>query len=189
MKDTRRSMTASYILVFGCVMYGIRAYNGFQPIEWMGEQLGFAMLPRIIYGIIGIVGVVKVFTWDFWTPFISKGLSFPSVVSYDNSTQKMRSITTQVRVPPRSKVMYWAPSQDNNKAVGNPFGATPDFKNGKVTTADDSGLALLRVEVPSKYSKPYNYFKGGLLPTQLHYRYEKQKGGSWSAVLTKSLDV
>jgi hypothetical protein len=121
---------------------------------------------RIVLLIIGIAGILHIFSRDFYLPFL--GETVMPCAALEERTPSGADTTVTVQVPPNSKLLYWAaePAAEELKQIQDWKLAYAAFSNIGVTTSDQSGTATLRVRNPQAYSVP---FKGRLEP-HIHYR-------------------
>ena len=78
-----------------------------------------------------------------------------------------------IKVPPNSKIVYWA-SNPSDKIL-NVIRAYNNYENSGITTANEKGLAILRVKKPAAYRVPRTYINKKLEP-HIHYRYTRTSG-------------
>ena len=121
---------------------------------------------RTLLLIIGIAGILHIFSRDFYLPFL--GETVLPCAALEERTPSGADTTITVQVPPNSKLLYWAaePAAEELKQIQDWKLAYAAFSNIGVTTSDQSGTATLRVRNPQAYSVP---FKGRLEP-HIHYR-------------------
>ena len=126
---------------------------------------------RLLCIIIGFSGIHLIFNRDSFLPFLGDA-AFPCQ-SLRNRIPAKANTEVKVRVPPNSKVVYWA-SNPSDKIL-RVQDAYNNYENSGVTTANDDGVAILRVKKPSAYRVPRTYINKKLEP-HIHYRLCKTPG-------------
>lgn len=162
--DGRLYQKLFYIFVIvGAINWGL---IGFTRLNLVEKLLGKnTWTSRLIYILVGISALALAFNRDTYLPFLGESVFPCSVLSDQIPSGATRSI--QVRVEPGSKVVYWAtePSDGNEKDISYKD-AYRLYQNAGVATADNDGIAVLKVREPQSYTVP---FKGSLEP-HIHFR-------------------
>jgi uncharacterized membrane protein YuzA (DUF378 family) len=142
--------------------------------EWLADY---------IYIIVGLSAVTIMCDRNTYLPFLGP-MVLPSSVLQDRAppgaTKEVKIITT-----PNTKVLYWAaePANEKIKDVLSWKDAYQHFENAGVATANQEGVAILRVRPPQNYTVPIR----GELQQHVHYRLCNEDG--WlSQVHTTYLD-
>ncbi len=154
---------AMIILIISALNYGSVALFRFGFIEY-GLGRGFAA--RIAYGIIGFTALMIMFNRDTYLPFLGETVMPPSVLA--ERIPSGASVAIKVRVPPGSKVLYWAaePAMDGLESINDWREAYDAYENAGVVHADSRGHAILKVRPPQAYAVPFR----GRLDPHVHYR-------------------
>lgn len=134
---------------------------------------GYGLVGRLIYGIIGASAVAVAFNRDTYLPFLGETV-VPACDILSERIPEGADIRVKVRVPPGSKVLYWAaePANEGLEAVRDWRDAYARFKNIGITVADVRGHAYLKVRSPGSYRVPYK----GRIDPHVHYRTCQQNG-------------
>ena len=123
-------------------------------------------LARIVYSLVGIAALGIMFNRDTYLPFLGETV-LPCTMIPERAPP---GATKEIRVPapPGSKVLYWAaePAMEELKQLQDWQHAYNKFENAGVTTADNTGIATLKVRAPQPYTVP---LKGRLEP-HVHFR-------------------
>lgn len=168
-------------LIFGaivCLIFGAANTNLVTGI------FGEGVVSSLIFTLVGFAGLYFILRRDYYLPFLGETV-MPCAVLEDRTPSGADTEVT-VQVPPGAKVLYWAaePSNEDLKKINDWKEAYAKFENVGVTSADDAGVATLRVRVPQPYTVP---FKGRIEP-HIHYRI-CQAGGMIGRVNTVFLSV
>ena len=153
-------MVGFCLLVVGGIVVGVDGL--------MAKKLNIFL--RFLFVLIGVVAVVKMFTRDYYLPFLGDS-AFPcgSLIA-----KVPESVNREVHIyaPPYSNVIYWAAESDK-EVKANPILAYAQNTNAGVAIADQAGRAVLKVREPAAY-----YVNGGLrkLKAHIHYRVCKSNG-------------
>jgi hypothetical protein len=128
--------------------------------------IGDGGVSKLFYFFVGVAAMSVMFDRDTYLPFLGPMVAPCSVLQ--DSSPSGASTSVKVIVPPKSKVMYWAaePSNDKFKKINNWKQAYLNFDNAGVTTADNNGVAILKVRDP----QPYTVILKGKLDAHVHYR-------------------
>jgi uncharacterized membrane protein YuzA (DUF378 family) len=134
------------------------------------EKLG--TVSKLFYFFVGIAAISIMFDRDTYLPFLGQMFAPCSVL--DDSTPSGATVSVKVIVKPNTKVMFWAaePRNDKFKFINNWKGAYLNFDNAGVTTADEKGVAILKVRDP----QPYTVILKGKLDSHIHYRVCESSG-------------
>jgi len=154
---------AMILLIVAALNYGAVAIFRFGFLELL---LGRGIAARAIYGLIGFAALMIMFDRDTYLPFLGETVMPASVLA--ERLPAGASVAIKVRVPPGSKVMYWAaePATEGLELMKDWREAYQTFENAGVTHADSRGNAILKVRPPQAYSVPFR----GRLDPHVHYR-------------------
>lgn len=155
-KQTR--MYVMYAVIFGSIFGGY--------VTLMGNN----NLHKAVAVPCALAAVVVMFDRDVYLPFLGDAV-LPSSVVVEDRLPAGANKTVRVRVPPRTKVMYWA-SEPSDAVRETPWKAYGKYRNAGVVRSDENGNAVLRIRNPSKYKVPY----GATLSPHVHYRYMRNNG-------------
>ena len=127
---------------------------------------GKSVIARTIYILVGLSGVAIMFDRDTYLPFLGETVLPCSLLPDRVPPGATKEI--HVTIQPKAKVLYWAaePRLESLKQINDWRAAYQEFQNAGVTTADETGVAILKVRSPQAYTVP---FKGRLEP-HIHYR-------------------
>jgi hypothetical protein len=125
---------------------------------------------RILFILIGFVALIKMFSRDYYLPFLGES-AFPCGFLLSKSPE-LANREVHVYAPPFSTIIYWAAESDK-EVKANPILAYAKNLNAGVTTSDESGRAILKIREPAGY-----YVAGGMkkLSPHVHYRICKTGG-------------
>ncbi len=154
-------MIAVFLVLVGGIAWGWMALSGKNPVAKMLGKRAW-----IVYGLVGISAIVLMFIGrNVFLPFLGPTV-FPCAALEEREPEGANT-SVQVQVKPGAKVLYWAaePAMDGLKTLHNWKEAYGSYKNVGVTTADDSGMAVLRVRNPQSYTVPTR-----TLAPHIHYR-------------------
>ncbi len=154
---------AVVLIIVGALNWGLL---GSMKVNLVERLLGKGLASRGIYILVGIAALALAFNRDSYLPFLGESVFPCSVLTDQVPAGATRAV--QVQVTPGAKVIYWAsePADGGDAAVPNFEGAYRQYLNAGVTTADDTGLAVLKVREPQAYTVP---IKGRLEP-HVHFR-------------------
>ncbi len=154
---------AMILLILGALNYGAVAIFRFGLLEFI---FGRGLMARAVYALIGFAALMVMFDRDTYLPFLGETVMPASVLA--ERVPSGASVAVKVRVPPGSKVLYWAaePSMDGLEDINDWREAYQEFQNAGVTHADSRGHAILKVRPPQAYSVPFR----GRLDPHVHYR-------------------
>jgi len=166
---------AMLLLVAGALNWLIIGLTGINVVE----KLFGATIGRVIYILVGLAAVFVLFRRDFYLPFL--GQTVVPCAGLKNYVPPGATEEVVIKVSPGAKVIYWAaePAEKKNGVLADWRRAYSGFENAGVTTADDTGRAILRLRAPQPYTVPWK----GRLESHVHYR-ECSATGMMSAVKT-----
>ena len=123
---------------------------------------------------IGLISLYLLRQRDVYLPFLGDTVIPTSLLK--NQIPSNATVTKVVKVPPGTKVLYWAsePSKNQNKLI-HAKDAYGDYKNMGVVVSNSKGLATLKVRNPQKYQVK-KLFRTKILTPHIHYRYVKSSG-------------
>jgi uncharacterized membrane protein YuzA (DUF378 family) len=153
---------AIVLLVIGALNWGL---VGAFRINLVDRLLGKGSgLSRAVYILVGIAALGVAFNRDTYLPFLGESV-FPCSVLPD---QVPAGATREVKVQaePGAKVVYWASEPSDGGDVPNYQGAYREYQNAGVATADNSGMAILKIREPQAYTVPIR----GRLEAHVHFR-------------------
>ena len=135
-----------------------------------------------VTNIIMLIALLSVAGRDFYLPFLGDAV-IPSGALNLGQVPLNANVSTVVKVPPNSKVIYWAaePSESTKKEM--PWKAYREYSNAGVVAADEKGNATVSIRSPQEYKTPW----GKQLKPHVHYRYSKTHG-MYSKVYTVYLN-
>ena len=144
---------------------------------------GKGLFSDCIFILVGLSAITIMFDRDTYLPFLGPMVA-PCSVLQDRSPP---GATKEVKivVKPNAKIIYWAaePANDNLKDIQSWKVAYQHFENAGVVTANQEGVALLKVRPPQIYNVPIR----GKIEHHVHYRICDEDG--WmSHVYTTYLD-
>jgi uncharacterized membrane protein YuzA (DUF378 family) len=154
---------AIFFVIVGAINWGLIGTSKINLVERIfGKGSGIS---RVIYVLVGLSALMIAFNRDTYLPFLGESVFPCSVLPDQVPSGATRSV--QVRVPAGSKVVYWATEpSDNTGAVPDYKDAYRQYQNAGVATADDSGMATLKVREPQSYTVPWK----GQLDPHVHFR-------------------
>lgn len=169
---------AMLLIVIGSVNWALIGAFDFNLVTTL---FGRGIITRVVYILVGIAALSVAFRRDFYLPFLGES-AFPCGAFVDRAPP---GATRQVKVvvQPHQKIIYWAaePATEYLETVADVWTAYKDNKNTGVTTADDNGVAILKVREPQPYSVPWR----GRIDAHVHYRVCGGNGGWLGRVQTK----
>lgn len=151
------------ILVIGALNWGSIGVCGVNIVE---KLLGRGLAARGVYIVVGLCALAVMFNRDTYLPFLGETVlpcsALPEQIPENADTE------IEVKVPPNSKVLYWAaePATEKLKELNSWQGAYLKYMNVGVVTANGDGVATLHVRHPQPYKVP---FKGRIEP-HVHFR-------------------
>jgi hypothetical protein len=131
--------------------------------------------------------VYNAFSLHYYLPFLGHTFFPAKIVPYNGleTLNNPKNIKLD-KMPPNSKVIYWAASTLNTN-IYDPIKAYGDYENSGSTITDKNGNAIAKIACPSQYYVGKG-LKKNLLPKHIHYRYElPEYKGMYSKVYTKNL--
>jgi uncharacterized membrane protein YuzA (DUF378 family) len=155
---------AMVILIIGALNWFAIGAAGVNLVE---KVLGRGtLLTRAIYILVGLSAFAVMFNRDTYLPFLGETVMPCSALT--EQIPENADTEVEVKVPPMSKVLYWAaePSTEKLKDLNSWKGAYLKYLNVGVVTANADGVATLHVRNPQPYKVP---FKGRLEP-HIHFR-------------------
>jgi uncharacterized membrane protein YuzA (DUF378 family) len=155
---------AMVILIIGALNWLAVGAAGVNLVE---KVLGRGTLAtRAVYIVVGLCAVAVMFNRDTYLPFLGETVLPCSVLP--EQIPENADTEIEVKVPPMSKVLYWAaePSTEKLKELNDWRGAYLKYMNVGVVIANADGVATLHVRHPQPYKVP---FKGRLEP-HVHFR-------------------
>lgn len=135
-------------------------------VNLVERLLGKGVLTRSIYIIIGLAAVAIMFYRDTYLPFL--GETVLPCSGFADRVPPGATKEVHLSVEPGSKVLYWAaePAMEELKQINNWQQAYVKYQNSGVATADENGVAILKVRAPQPYTVPFM----GRLESHVHYR-------------------
>jgi uncharacterized protein len=127
---------------------------------------GKSVVARAIYIVIGLSAVAIMCNRDTYLPFL--GETVLPCAALPNRIPPGASKEVRVTAAPGSKILYWAsePALESLTKINDWRHAYQKYENAGVTTADETGVAILKVRPPQPYVVPW---KGRLEP-HVHFR-------------------
>jgi len=137
---------------------------------------------QAVYSSIIALSLYLAYDREFYLPFLGDTV-FPNGLLGANVTPNHADTSVEVKVPPYTKVVYWA-AEPCKEICSNlmAWDAYEEYTNSGVSTANENGLATLSIRGP-----PASYFvpnKETKLKPHVHYRYQIGKG-----MLSKTFSV
>ena len=144
---------AILLVVVGGINWGLVGLLKFDLVQWLGRLVNIRSLPRVIYVLVGIAALYLVFDRDTYLPFLGETV-YPCG-SLADKVPSDATVSVEVKVPPGSKVVYWASEHSKEMDVmPDPWLAYMNYENSGVVTADEKGIALLKIREPIAYKIP-----------------------------------
>lgn len=143
--------------LIGCFRFNLISFS----VSYLTDVHGFN---RVIYVIIGLAALQKIFNRDYYLPFLGNAV-FPCD-SLEIKTPKNADIVTTVRTKPNVNVIFWSSETSNDIVVKNPWKAYDRYSNSGVALSNKDGVATLKIRNPSSYKVPSGY----TLKPHVHYR-------------------
>lgn len=130
-------------------------------------------LPNLLITMISVLVFVNYVTKrDYYLPFLGDAV-IPTGLLVPHFPEDA-SVTKQIRVKPRQKVIFWASEPSKNTAQM-PWEAYKKYQNAGVSIANENGIATIRIRKPSSYTKPWGY-GDSVLKKHFHYRVVRTNG-------------
>ena len=132
------------------------------------------LVSQLVYVVFIAISLYVAYDREFYLPFLGDSV-FPNGLLVPNVTPIHADTAVEVKVPPSTKVIYWAAEPCNEKSSNlMAWDAYGEYTNSGVSTANEDGIALLSVRgPPSSYFVPHKETK---LKSHIHYRYQVGKG-------------
>ncbi len=155
---------ALILLIFGGFNYLALVFFNTTIVQ---KLVGYGAVGRLIYALIGVAAVAVAFHRDTYLPFLGETV-VPACDILAERIPEGANLRVKVRVPPGSKILYWAAEPEMAAAEHERDWreAYARYKNIGITVADQRGHAFLKVRNPGAYRVPY---KGRIEP-HIHYR-------------------
>jgi hypothetical protein len=137
---------------------------GLMDTNAVSELVGNAS--SAVYILVGISALFVMFDRDTYLPFLGPMVAPCSVLQNREPPGATKEV--KVIVSPNTKILYWAaePANEKLKTISSWKDAYLNYENAGVVTANNEGVAILKVREPQAYKVP---FKGRLEP-HVHYR-------------------
>jgi uncharacterized membrane protein YuzA (DUF378 family) len=164
-------MVAIILVLIGSLNWGLIGLFDLNIVKSLFRLIRLRTLERFVYVIVGLAGVMLMFSRDTYLPFLGDCV-FPCP-TLENKTPAHASVsrTFKIKNGANKKVVYWA-SEPSQSVFDNPWDAYGDYSNFGVTVADNHGNVEVKVREPSEYKVP----SGKQLKRHIHYRYCKAPG-------------
>lgn len=156
------------MLVVGAINLGVMGLCKLNAIAWVSTHT-HPLVEPIVYILIGISGLLHVFTRDYYLSFLGPS-AFPCGPLMAKTPSGANAAVT-VKVAPHANVVYWASNSDMTYTTS-PVQAYGMYTNAGVARSDSHGMVTLRIRKPSSYTVP---FVGRLKP-HVHYRVCRSNG-------------
>jgi len=121
-----------------------------------------AVAAKVVYVVVGLCALAIAFNRDTYLPFLGESVFPCAVLSDQVPPGATRSV--QVNAEPGSKIVYWA--SEPGEGISDWKIAYGKFANAGVATADNTGVATLKVREPQAYTVPFK----GRLESHVHFR-------------------
>ena len=156
----------NFIIVLGALNWGMIGAFRFNMVTFLVGRITTMRLNRVIYVIIGLCAILKLFNRDYYLPFLGKQV-FPCD-SMELKVPKEADTITNVKVKKNSNVIYWASEGTSleDVIIMNPSKAYDSYSNAGVALSDKDGVAQLKFRYPSRY----RVRTGVTLKPHVHYR-------------------
>jgi len=164
---------AFYLAMILLVLGGLNTLGmSFFSTDPLRILFGDGILVRVLYGAMGLSAIGVMTNRDTYLPFL--GPTVAPCASFPNREPPHANRSVRVTVEPRAKVLYWAsePANEKIKDVPSWKEAYQKYENAGIATADENGVAILRVRTPQAYQVPFR----GLLEPHVHYRVCEEAG-------------
>lgn len=174
---TRSQTTMMYLRFFSriiimavVVMFNLDLLLDTKLIASIGKSKVLAVTMLILTTLALYFNVVN---RNFYLPFL--GYSVYPCGSLIEKVPANANVEVKVIVPPNVNVVYWAsePSAPGMEPISNPWDAYANYENAGVVKSDASGVAVLKVRMPSSYRVGLMNRK---LDRHVHYRVCKHPG-------------
>ena len=153
------------IIILGALNWGLIGMFKFNLVTFaLSFFTPVYQLNRVIYVIIGLVALLKLYNRDYYLPFLGNAV-FPCD-SLQVKTPANPTLATKIKTKPNVNVVYWASEGTNDIVVRNPWKAYDKYNNAGVALSDAEGYAVLKVRQPVPYKIP----TGFTLKPHIHYR-------------------
>ncbi len=151
-----------FLIIVGINSFFSKLFN----LDLVEGLFGDGPISKLFYFFAGIAAFTVMFDRDTYLPFLGSMVAPCSVLQ--DSTPSGATTSVRVTVTPNAKVLFWAAEPANAKfeKLNNWKAAYLNFDNAGVTTADENGVAILKVRDP----QPYTVVLKGKLDTHIHYR-------------------
>ena len=156
---------------------------GLFNINVVSRIFGKSVFATFIYVLVGVSALVIMFDRDTYLPFLGPTVVPCSVLEVRDPPGATREV--KINVGPNVKIIYWAaePANEKLKDVQSWKDAYKHFENAGVATANQEGIATLKVRPPQAYNVPIR----GKIENHVHYRLCNEDG--WlSRVHTTMMD-
>ena len=169
-----------YMIAMICVLIGSLTL-GLLGLFNYNIMPGSQSLKNFIYIIIGVCGVYLAINRNTYLPFLGETV-YPCNALKDKlpaNLQSDKTVSVRVNVPSLSKVVYWAadPESEDMKVAKDPWIAYTLYENSGIATADESGVAILKINKPMEYNvQKMGGFYNRKLDRHVHYRYCSSPG-------------
>ena len=143
---------------------------GFDPIKnFIGRRWALNL-----YIVVGVCTVLLALRRDVYLPFLGETLLPAAALAVKTPQGANESVT--IKTKPGAKVLYWASEPDahhdaSSLKIWNE--AYEKYENSGVITADDQGVALLRIRGPPQ---PYRVGMFMNVKSHVHFRVEGSNG-------------
>jgi uncharacterized membrane protein YuzA (DUF378 family) len=153
---------AVVLIVIGALNWGL---IGAARVNFV-ERIFGKMIGRFVYILVGIAALSIAFNRDTYLPFLGESVFPCSVLSDQIPSGATRSV--QIKAPVGSKIVYWAsePADGEDGRLPSYKKAYREYLNAGVATADNSGMATLKLREPQPYKVPFK----GRLEQHIHFR-------------------
>lgn len=151
---------AIVFVIIGAINWGLIGAARVNFVERILGKIG----ARVIYIFVGIAALSIAFNRDTYLPFLGESVFPCSVLSDQVPSGATRSV--QIKAPAGSKIVYWASEPADGDGVPTYKKAYREYLNAGVATADDLGMATLKVREPQPYKVPFK----GRLEQHIHFR-------------------
>ena len=151
-----------FLIIVGIDSFFSKLFN----LDLVEGLFGYGPVSKLIYFFAGITAFTVMFDRDTYLPFLGSMVAPCSVLQ--DSVPSGATTAIKVTVAPNAKVLFWAAESANAKfeKLNNWKAAYVNFDNAGVTTADENGIAILKVRDP----QPYTVALKGKLDAHIHYR-------------------
>lgn len=151
-----------FLIIAGLNSFFGKLFN----LDFIEELFGNSPISKVFYFFVGIAALSVMFDRDTYLPFLGPTIAPCSVLK--DTTPSGATTEVKITVSPRAKVLYWAaePNNDKFKKLNNWKQAYLEYDNAGVATADENGVAVLKVRDPQAYTVVLK----GKLDAHIHYR-------------------